>query len=62
MISWSTVVKIDQRQRNRVDKGILTVLMGGKEGNAGGGGGWFSILAVTQRLRVSTNDDFIIVY
>lgn len=39
MISWSTVVKIDQRQRNRVDKGILTVLMGGKEGNAGGGGG-----------------------
>lgn len=61
MISWSTVVKIDQRQRNRVDKGILTVLMGGKEGNAGGGG-LFSILAVTQRLRVSTNDDFIIVY
>lgn len=37
MISWSTVVKIDQRQRNRVDKGILTVLMGGKEGNAWGG-------------------------
>lgn len=60
MISWSTVVKIDQRQRNRVDKRILTVLMGGKEGNVGGG--WFSILAVTQRLRVSTNDDFIIVY
>lgn len=38
MISWSTVVKIDQRQRNRVDKGISTVLMGGKEGNAKGGG------------------------
>lgn len=36
MISWSTVVKIDQRQRNRVDKGILTD--GRKRGKCWGGG------------------------